>query len=213
MTSPPQRVAPVQQRSKCSEYDDYLKKLWEGGCHNAAELYRRLLPLGFKGCATTVRKYVEPWQESLNNPKIKYLHLRRWGNFQQPSLRRLAIWLSSPVKTVSRQDQRKLDQLKITLPDLGEVVRKVSQLVLIIKNRRGDFIDYWLDQAGISSVSALKDFARRLREDKDSIKNGVELEWSNGQTEGQVNRLKKIKRDMYGRGCFDLLRIRVLSGN
>jgi len=58
----------------------------------------------------------------------------------------------------------------------------------------------------------LKNFARGLLQDHNAVKAAVSLEWSNGQVEGQVNRLKNIKRQMYGKGSLELLKKRVLAG-
>ncbi|MFA9435064.1 MAG: transposase, partial [Deltaproteobacteria bacterium] len=62
-----------------------------------------------------------------------------------------------------------------------------------------------------SGISALKGFANGITKDGDAVRAALSLEWSNGQVEGQVNRLKLIKRKMYGRANFDLLRKRVLG--
>jgi len=64
--------------------------------------------------------------------------------------------------------------------------------------------------ASEAGIKELKSFATGLRRDFAAVQNGLSLEWSNGQTEGQVNRLKEIKREMYGRAEFDLLRQRIL---
>lgn len=71
-------------------------------------------------------------------------------------------------------------------------------------------LDPWLADAQAGAVSQLKTFAAGLRKDYGAVRAALELEWSNGPVEGHVNRLKVIKRDMYGRAQFDLLRLRVL---
>jgi len=74
-------------------------------------------------------------------------------------------------------------------------------------------LDGWIDQTNTTKITALKSFTHGLIQDLEAIKAALSLEWSNGQTEGQVNRLKTIKRQMYGRANFDLLRKRVLGWN
>ena len=83
----------------------------------------------------------------------------------------------------------------------------------MVRERQLDLLDGWIDQADTSKITALKSFAHGLFQDLEAIKAALSLEWSNGQTEGQVNRLKTIKRQMYGRANFDLLRKRVLGWN
>ena len=71
--------------------------------------------------------------------------------------------------------------------------------------------DEWLEDAGQSEFAKLRNFASGLRRDYQAVKAAFDSDWSNGQVEGQVNRLKTIKRQMYGRAKFDLLRARVLG--
>lgn len=80
---------------------------------------------------------------------------------------------------------------------------------MICQREAGD-LDAWLDTAVGSSIAQLKTFAEGLKRDYAEVKAALELPWSNGHTEGQVNKLKLIKRQMYGRASFDLLRQRVL---
>ena len=69
----------------------------------------------------------------------------------------------------------------------------------------------WIDNASHSGIVTLKSFANGVKKDLGAVRAAMTLEWSNGQVEGQVNRLKLIKRQMYGRANFDLLRKRVLG--
>jgi len=73
-------------------------------------------------------------------------------------------------------------------------------------------LDTWIARVRASEIADLQRFATGLLLDKAAVQAGLTLEWSNGQTEGQVNRLKTVKRQMYGRASFDLLRQRVLHG-
>ncbi len=81
----------------------------------------------------------------------------------------------------------------------------------MLREREGKRFDAWLERVEKQGVSELQSFANGLKKDDDAVKAGLTLEWSNGQTEGQVHRLKLLKRQMYGRGRFDLLRKRVLK--
>lgn len=80
----------------------------------------------------------------------------------------------------------------------------------MICSRRSATFDAWLETSESSKIAPLKTFAAGLKRDYTEVKAALELPWSNGQTEGQVNKLKLIKRQMYGRANFDLLRQRVL---
>jgi transposase len=76
--------------------------------------------------------------------------------------------------------------------------------------RTGQAFDAWLTSATTSGIAELDRFARGWTDDRAAVEAGLSLEWSNGQTEGQVNKLKLLKRSMYGRANFDLLRLRLL---
>ena len=81
----------------------------------------------------------------------------------------------------------------------------------MVRERQPEALFPWLEDATSSGIDALKQFAKGIKQDLAAVTNALSLPWSNGQTEGQVNRLKLIKRQMYGRANFDLLRRRVLA--
>jgi len=81
----------------------------------------------------------------------------------------------------------------------------------MVRERRGEDLEAWMTEAMDSGIDALTRFARGLQEDVVAVKAGLTLEWSNGVTEGQIHRLKLIKRQGYGRAGFALLRRRVLQ--
>ena len=80
----------------------------------------------------------------------------------------------------------------------------------ILRGGRSEPLDTWIDDAINSGLVPIVKFARVLRRDIDAVHNAIELPWSNGQAEGQINRLKAIKRAMYGRAGPELLRARML---
>jgi len=79
-----------------------------------------------------------------------------------------------------------------------------------VRQRQSEQFDRWLERAEQSQIAPFEHFARSLKEDYDAVKAGVTLETSNGQVEGQINRLKMLKRQMYGRAGLDLLERRFL---
>lgn len=94
-----------------------------------------------------------------------------------------------------------------------EVVRSQGlalSFIGLVKERRPDDLREWLIEAGRSGVAEFVTFANGITSDIGAVRAALEHEWSNGQVEGQVHRLKLVKRQMYGRGKLDLLRARVL---
>jgi transposase len=95
-------------------------------------------------------------------------------------------------------------------PDIAQAYPLVQSFQTMIRTRQVEQLDSWLEQVQASGVRELRRFALGLRQDYAAVRAALEYEWSQGQVEGQVNRLKQLKRQMYGRANFDLLRLRVL---
>ena len=92
----------------------------------------------------------------------------------------------------------------------GEAYALGQRFVRMVREQKSEVLLTWLADATGSGIEALKQFAKGISQDMEAVTNALSLPWSNGQTEGQVNRLKLIKRQMYGRANFDLLRKRVI---
>lgn len=85
-----------------------------------------------------------------------------------------------------------------------------ASAMAILRGGRSDPLDAWIDGAPDPDLIPIMRFARTLRRDIDAVDNAIELPWSNGQAEGQINRLKTLERAMYGRAGPELLRARML---
>ncbi len=130
-----------------------------------------------------------------------------------PSSYQVACWLQgylSPKPGVQQHQKAFLERLYQRVPSLQEAGALAKQFTQIVVGRKASELPVWLEQAGRCSCPELRLFAASLRQDLAAVTAALTSEWSNGQTEGQVNRLKTIKRQMYGRAGFALLRARVL---
>ena len=194
----------------------YLRRRWEEGCHNAAQLWREIKIQGYAGCVSVVRDYLTRWRSRLPAEQ------RRTSGPQAtrpPSQRipspRSSVWLLLKPPD-EKQPQRAEFQKRFVqaLCELSPEVRMANELAQqfleIVRERRAPQLESWLQAVAESHLPELQSFARGLRLDKDAVAAALTEEWSNGQVEGQVHRLKLIKRSMYGRANFDLLRARVL---
>ena len=103
-----------------------------------------------------------------------------------------------------------VERLCQLFPDLKTVQELALDFAKMVRRRVRDQLPKWLRAAAQSRLKELVGFARGISEDYEAVRNALTYEWSNGQLEGQVNRLKLLKRQMYGRAKFDLLRARVL---
>ena len=95
--------------------------------------------------------------------------------------------------------------------DVAPAYLLAQQFTEMVRERRADAFGSWLEAASTSGVTELTSFSASLRRDHKAIVAALSTGWSNGQTEGQVNRLKLLKRQMFGRVHHDLLRRRVLG--
>jgi transposase len=101
-------------------------------------------------------------------------------------------------------------QLREVHQDIGVAVSFTERFVEIVRERQGIKLSKWLSDAEASGIREIQQFAYKARRDEAAVEAGCTLPWSNGQTEGQITKLKAIKRSMYGRAKFDLLRRRAL---
>ncbi len=135
------------------------------------------------------------------------LPTRRLPSWRVPSARRAARLLTTEVASLSGADQRFVRTLTALSPDIRLAADLANDFARLVRERDADALDPWLNRA---RAAALAGFAAGLSQDIDAVRAALSLPWSNGPAEGQVNRLKTIKRNMYGRTKFDLLRNRVL---
>ncbi|MBD6621120.1 transposase [Komarekiella sp. 'clone 1'] len=117
-------------------------------------------------------------------------------------LRRQELW--------KQGDEQLIALLTAQQPELAEVIELGQGFAQLVRTRQREQLDLWLTQAENSILSPFRNFAKSLREDYDAVKAGVTLSVSNGPVEGHINRLKMLKRQMYGRAGIDLLERRFL---
>ena len=131
----------------------------------------------------------------------------------RPATPRGLAWLFlKRAKTLTTSDQEQMLRVRAAHPNLDRGVQLAQDFIKIVRERGHEALDAWLEQAERSNLVPLRNFAASLRRDYAAVKAGVTLHWNNGQTEGQVNRRKMLKRQLYGRASFNVLRQRVLHG-
>jgi transposase len=210
----PERAQPKARASLLDPFRPYLKQRWEQGCHTASQLWRELREQGFPGCQSLVRKQLAQLRADLPAP------LRRSrGRLPQqgptprpgPSPRQASWWLLESEQTLKADQQTFLDQL-VTLCPAAKTARGLAQQFQhMVRHRQADQFESWLSAASDSHLPELESFAAGLRRDLRAVQAALSLKWSNGQVEGQIHRLKLVKRQAYGRAKFDLLRARFLQ--
>ena len=126
-----------------------------------------------------------------------------------PDLRTCLHLLTSQPAHLVTAEKFLLEQL-LTIDTLCELYDLAQTFTRMVCERQSSVLDDWVRRCAGSELETLKAFVASLRQDYAAVKAALELPWSNGRTEGQVNRLKLLKRQMYGRAKLDLLRLRVL---
>lgn len=128
-----------------------------------------------------------------------------------PTSRRLAWFLVRDPQTLNMAEQAVMAQLRELCEEAVTAYRLVHDFHRIVKGRLANELNAWLQAAKNSGISAMQNFALGIEKDKAAIVAALTHDWSNGQVEGQVNRLKLRKRQLYGRANFDLLKHYVLD--
>ena len=104
-----------------------------------------------------------------------------------------------------------IDRLCAHTPVVATAHQMAQAWIAMVRERHAPDLDDWLARAHASGIPELETFAAGITRDKPAVVAALSLPYSNGQVEGQVNRLKLIKRMAYGRANFDLLRQRVIA--
>jgi transposase len=115
-----------------------------------------------------------------------------------------------PPERSTAQDRYQLAQLTEQSPELAEAVTLAQDFASLARRRQTGSLDPWLARAAASTLPPFRRFGRGLRGDDAAVRAGVTLPWSQGPSEGQINRLKILKRQMFGRARLDLLARRFL---
>ena len=126
----------------------------------------------------------------------------------RPPARRIARLLTLGRDHLSKADAVLVAQIEAALPALAQARALTDQFSRMVRNSISDQLEPWLETAEASMIAA---FARGLRKDQAAVAAALNVPWSNGQTEGQINRLKLLKRQMYGRAGIALLKARITT--
>jgi transposase len=209
---------PCAKRSRrpqtCDAFAASLRQRWEEGEHNSAALCAEMRKQGYTGAASTVRKYVRGWRTGPRRPG-RQRRVADAAGTPQPRERRFSPrqtrWiLVRPLDELDADEQAYRHALCQQNATIATAQALVTDFGRIVRPRAHADLDPWLEAAARSQIAEVVSFACGIRQDEAAVAAALHLPYSQGQTEGQVNRLKLLKRQTYGRANFDLLRRRVL---
>ncbi|MFI6056372.1 ISL3 family transposase [Streptomyces violascens] len=196
-------VAKSLQRAHIVDpYVGHLHRRWNEGVRNATQLYREIQQLGYPGGELAVQRHLRRYRTGRG-------HAPAVGP-KPPSVRDATSWIMTHPEHLRDEDADKLHRLRERDAELDRLTSHVRKFATMMTGLHGDRLEDWIADAEQDSLAPLASFARNLRRDLDAVRNGLTLPYSSGAVEGNVNRLKMLKRQMFGRANLDLLRKRVL---
>ena len=188
-------------RSVLDPYKAYLKQRWQEGCHNATRLFQEIQQQGYRGSRTTVADFIRPWRQSSTATTTSNTRLKPTA----------AVWLvlGQPSRR-DADDERQIEALRQLNPTLDQAIELTQSFAQMVRGHQHGKLNRWLKQAQDSGIDAFRRFAAGIERDYDAVKAALSTRWSNGPVEGHINRLKMLKRTMFGRAKLDLLARRFL---
>jgi DNA-binding NarL/FixJ family response regulator len=200
-----EKLVPVANRStKIDRVRAYLNQRWNAGVTNAAVLHGELQELGWRGSQRTVYRYAQRLRTLDTPPPVAP---------KPPKPRRVAGWIMSDPDHLASGSAVTLKEILTRCPELEATRKHVGTFANMMQNLGGDRLPAWIEQVRADGLPELHRFADGLQRDLQAVTAGLTLPWNNGPTEGTVNRIKYLKRQMHGRANLDLLRLRILNPN
>lgn len=214
-TLPERKRRADRGRSILTPYHTYLLARWNAGHRDAVRLFRELQGRGYTGSYPTVARYAQRLRQAQGQAPRPRRPRQTLPAVAEPAARHLtarrATWLV--LRRPERLDQNEaaqLAQLQAQHPEVAAAIALAQDFAQLVRERTPEQLDPWLARAADSPLTPLQRFATGIRDDYEAVKAGVTLPWSNGPVEGQINRLKMLKRQMFGRAKLDLLQQRFL---
>jgi transposase len=196
--------------SVLNPYKAYLLERWNAGCYTAMRLFRDLRQRGYAGGYGVVAAYARRLRRAQGLPPGHRRARQPLPTVAEPACQpltpRRATWLVLRRETKRTEaEAQQLTHLRAQQADIAETIDLAQDFTSLVRQRQPERLDPWLQRATTSAVDAVRRFATGLYEDYEAVKAGVTLPWNSGPVEGHINRLKMLKRQMFGRAHLDLL--------
>ncbi|MEV4362696.1 ISL3 family transposase [Nonomuraea sp. NPDC049625] len=187
-------------------YQPYLLERFRGGCTDAARLTQEIRAQGYRGSPQTVRKYLHPFRSAATAAHTPS---------SAPTVREVTRWITSHPEHLTTDDQTRLADLRSRSPRLDATASHVTTFATMMTTLTGtkESLHAWMAAVDADDLPALHSFTHGLRRDLDAVVNGLTLPYSSGAVEGNVTRVKNLKRSRYGRANLDLLRKIILCAH
>lgn len=199
-----------------ARFQDFLASLWNKGCTNGRKLLIEVRKQGYTGSFSHLERLFRKWRSTgvgaTSTPVTEPDNNEIAIVMAIPKVSPVAasILCMKPRGQLTPEEEEKVDSLKVSLPNFAVMRGLAMRFRGILRGSDPSKLDSWLNDARATGLYGIRRFAEILRRDIDAVRNAVSEIWSNGQTEGQINKLKTLKRSMYGRAGTELLRARML---
>jgi len=184
-------------------FSEYLQhRIQEDPTVEVMQLWKEIREKGYNGSRTAVYEYLKDYSRQ----KRKLELIQQLPQIPSWAPSRVSILIYQKEERLSPDERRLIGDLKKRSDDIKTASLLAHKFRDMMENQRGSLLKDWIQEVLQTSIKELKSFAKGLLNDFQAVKNALTLPWSNGQVEGQINKLKTIKRQMYGRASFELLR-------
>lgn len=202
--SPVHGLYNTTKNSKIKPYEEKIRHMLKKNC-TFKQIEEAIKEDGYDGASSTIRMYTTRERKLIREAK---------GGSAEPVEKIERKWLISllykPVDEVKKISQKQLDKVIERYPLIGKVHDIVKSFKNTLFSKEPDEIEKWLEEAEKLEIEQISSFVNGIRKDIDAVKNAIELDYNNGLAEGSVNKLKVVKRIMYGRNSFELLKSKLL---
>ncbi|MFB6506695.1 MULTISPECIES: transposase [unclassified Streptomyces] len=196
-------VAAINRPTLIDDYRLHLHHRWMEGCTNASALTSEIQRLGYRGDVNTVRRHLKPYRSGAIPATAPSPHL---------TVRRVTDWIVRRPEHLTDVERKGLKELCERNPALETPAEYARRLALMVRDRRSEHLalDVWIADVRLDGQRELRTLANGMRRDHAAIQAALTTTYTSGAVEGNVTRIKLLKRQMYGRANFDLLRRRIL---
>jgi transposase len=196
-------TAKTEQRAHLvDDHIEYLHQRWNEGERNATGLFREITTRGYQGGELAVQRYLRRFRAGRGHAPIP--------GPKPPTVREVTGWIMTHPDRLDPADADHLRQARKHDRELDRLTRHVRRFATMMSELQGEDLEQWITDVERDTLTPVASFARNLRRDQDAVHAGLTLSHSSGRVEGTVNKIKMLKRQIFGRARFDLLRTRVL---
>jgi transposase len=194
-------AGPRPPSSGIDRFAPYLHERWNQGCTDAVRLHAEIQAQGYHGSSRSVRRYLQPLRATLTAPVLPP---------PPPTVREVTRWITSHPDHLTDDETAKLNTVKSRSTHLSATAGHVTAFAKMMTGRHGEHLPAWIAAVELDDLPSLHSFTCGIRRDQPAVTNGLTLAHSSGAVEGNVCRVKALKRQMFGRASLDLLRKRIL---